>query len=107
MQPERWVVTGTDKYGEQFEWPDGAHADEAPTQEEAEETARRMNKRGGNVAVHREVWNGPAAAYRKPKDDEKKDGFQRSAELAAEGERMRKKAAEQPTDPNDFVGGGG
>jgi hypothetical protein len=63
---ERWVVTGTDKYGEPFEYPDQEHCDEAPTRAEAEETVRRMNRRGGNVSMHREVWNSPAVAYRRP-----------------------------------------
>lgn len=38
--------------------------------------------------------------------DRPKNGFEHSAELAARGEELRRKAAEQPSDPNDFVGGG-
>jgi hypothetical protein len=63
--PERWVVTGTDRYGEPFEYPDADGADVAPSKADAEETVRRMNRRGGCVGLHREVWSGPAAAYRR------------------------------------------
>ena len=63
MNAERWVVTGTDKYGEIFTYPNQDRADVAPTKEEADDTVIRMNRRGGNVKAHKEVWSGPKAAY--------------------------------------------
>lgn len=57
MPSERWVVVGTGRYGEPFEWPGQSGPEHphscAPTRAAAEDTAGR------------EVWNGPAAAYRR------------------------------------------
>lgn len=61
VPPERWVVRGTDRWGEVFHSP---HFDKA----EAELMMERVNRRGGNVDVYREVWSSPAAAYRTPRE---------------------------------------
>ena len=70
MPPEIWVVFGTDQHGERFAWPDGTDDGDfdKATREEAERTAGRLNRLGGSVSVRREVWSGPAAAYRTPQE---------------------------------------
>ncbi len=73
MPRERWVVTGTLMFRGlptgTFEYPGDGTCEhwmsEAPTRAEAEETVRRMTRRGHVVALHREVWDGPAAGWRK------------------------------------------
>ncbi|OWK34256.1 hypothetical protein [Fimbriiglobus ruber] len=65
---ERWVVEGTDKHGEPFTCPgpdDRFPESLSPTKAQAEYVASRVNGRGGSVKVYREVWSGPAAAYRR------------------------------------------
>ena len=60
--PDRWVVYGRDGHGEPFLYP--ATGDGQCSRGEAERTAELLTRRGGVVFVRREVWNGPAAAYR-------------------------------------------
>ena len=59
MPLEQWVVFGIDRWGEPFIHEEYNRAD-------ADRMAERVNARGGNVDVRREVWNSPAAAYRAP-----------------------------------------
>ncbi len=69
MPSEIWVVSGWDQHGDKFVWPDGSDDDQcdAATKEEAGRTAQRLNRLGGMVTIHREVWDSPAAAYRRPR----------------------------------------
>ena len=62
---ERWVVEGTDKYSEPF-LDEGDRLGMSLL--EAEEVARRVNSRGGDVKVVREVFNGPGARWDRAKD---------------------------------------
>lgn len=55
--PDRWAVAGADQHGERFEAYFG-------DPEDAEDCLRRLTRRGGDVAMWRQVWDGPAAAYR-------------------------------------------
>jgi hypothetical protein len=62
---ERWVIQGTDKYGEPF-------LDEGDrlgmSREEAEEAVEKMNARGGDVKALREVFNGSGACWDRADD---------------------------------------
>jgi hypothetical protein len=62
MPAEVWNVAGIDQHGESINFDEERSGD-------AFAHADRLNRLGGNVRVRRMVWNGPAAAYRVPKED--------------------------------------
>lgn len=64
MPAEVWRVAGVDKNGESIDFNVLRCGD-------AYEDAERINNRGGRVRVQRMVWDGPAAAYRLPRESDK------------------------------------
>lgn len=63
---ERWVVVGTDKYGEPY-LSEGKPR-QPMSKDEAEQEAGRVNGRGGDVKAVREVFNSPGARWDRADD---------------------------------------